>query len=222
MGYIGYSRSERAAEAERQGARPMSRWTAQAVREEIAEQLGIDNSDDIKLLAPFREFLAWDSWHHTGALYSQTDFYKIASIRFGSGLFDMIRIPDAERQRLEQEAEEEKARQARRKEQERIESLKRTEKYICEDTEILETLERSPVICEEKEDCYSCRIGEEPEDLFTRSAFMSSDYSKKMYPDEQAARAQFLKKVESRKNELKESIDRMKKRLMREEKEENN
>ena len=61
MGYIDFSRSERAAEAEDRGLLPASR---------IARRLGVSSRAVAAILRPVE-------WHHTGCHYNETDYYDL-------------------------------------------------------------------------------------------------------------------------------------------------
>lgn len=84
-GYRGHSMSNRAATAYNDGEMPISKWTKKVLLEELAE-VAYDNDiafEDIGLnRLTLKElqtaFLENSSWHHTGALYSTTNFYSIA------------------------------------------------------------------------------------------------------------------------------------------------
>lgn len=88
-GYIGKSMSVRASRAYTSGQMPLSKWTKAAIIEACAEYLETHESkitiDEIKKLSVAtlkQEFLSNSSWHHTGALYNATNFYKINEIAF--------------------------------------------------------------------------------------------------------------------------------------------
>lgn len=72
-GYSGYSMSNRAAEAYRQGEMPLSRWT----KEEILDLCGNKAGMLSKLTASElrRELLVSAGWHHTSSRCNCTDFY---------------------------------------------------------------------------------------------------------------------------------------------------
>jgi hypothetical protein len=83
-GYSGHSMSNRAVEAYESGQRPLSKWKKENILDTIDEQASE--------LAPFMDLigsmsekemkanlLEQSSWHHTGALYSATDFYGVKS-----------------------------------------------------------------------------------------------------------------------------------------------
>lgn len=80
-GYIGYSMSVRAGEAYKSGERPISKWRKSDIVEEIKE-LELDNFSmdllkklNLKTLKNY--VLEISSWHHTGKLFNETDFYSI-------------------------------------------------------------------------------------------------------------------------------------------------
>lgn len=72
-GYDGYSMSNNARSAYSNGEKPLSKWTKQSVVEEIADYLGVD-TEDIKLLKPYKEYAEYSSWHHTSKHYNRTAF----------------------------------------------------------------------------------------------------------------------------------------------------
>lgn len=84
-GYSGRSMSNSAKASEDAGSMPKSRWTKQAILDEI------EFDGQLSFLLPkLREMplqrlkeiaLERDGWHHTGKFYSKTDFYRIASPR---------------------------------------------------------------------------------------------------------------------------------------------
>lgn len=92
-GYIGKSMSVNASLS---SAKPMSRWTRDEVKEVIANELGVEK-EDITLLKPYKQYLEYDSWHHTGALYNKTDFYKV--------VFNMndIKLSDRAKEQVEEQ-----------------------------------------------------------------------------------------------------------------------
>lgn len=84
-GYRGHSMNNRAARAYNDGEMPISKWTKKVLLEELAE-VAHDNDIDFENVNLNRltlkelqtAFLENSSWHHTGALYSATNFYSIA------------------------------------------------------------------------------------------------------------------------------------------------
>ena len=92
VGYCGSSMSERAVEAYENGERPMSKWTKQAIIEEICEYVEEYNADTTrsKKLSWTQEslnkfskkvlvdtFLYNSSWHHISKYANETLFYSI-------------------------------------------------------------------------------------------------------------------------------------------------
>lgn len=81
-GYVGKSMSVNAQAAYQNNEMPMSKWTKKAMLEAIEDvlydqDLIIDGLENMTAAELKRSFLVNSSWHHTGALYNQTDFYKI-------------------------------------------------------------------------------------------------------------------------------------------------
>ena len=76
-GYNGYSMSNNAVDAYKDGEKPLSKWTKKAILKGINEiNPNIDVSKlDLKTLK--QEFLRKSSWHHTSCKYNVTDFYTI-------------------------------------------------------------------------------------------------------------------------------------------------
>lgn len=81
MGYIGFFMSERAAAAYADGEAPLSKWDRARLErcirsypdsEWTREELSCATVADLR-----RFFLIRSGWHHTGKLYSRTDFYAI-------------------------------------------------------------------------------------------------------------------------------------------------
>ena len=103
-GYLGKSMSVNAALS---SSKPMSRWTRDEVRETIADELGVEK-EDITLLKPYKQYLEYDSWHHTGALYNKTDFYKVVFNMNDIKLSDRAKEQVEEQERYENRTEKEK------------------------------------------------------------------------------------------------------------------
>lgn len=78
-GYYGFSMSNNAVTAYEEGAKPLSKWTKQAMLECIEE---CELNCDIKLLKKMplklmkEELLEYDGWHHTSIHYNKTEFYS--------------------------------------------------------------------------------------------------------------------------------------------------
>lgn len=81
MGYIGYSMSERAAEAYDAGEAPLSKWDrARLVREVCGYPDSEWTEDELSsaTVADLRDFFLFSSsWHHTSKFFSRTDFYAV-------------------------------------------------------------------------------------------------------------------------------------------------
>jgi len=83
-GYVGRSMSVRVAEAYDNDEMPRSKWTKQAMLARMAgycEDCGLDcKADVLEGMARdelFHRFFYRSSWHHTGKLFNQTDFYSL-------------------------------------------------------------------------------------------------------------------------------------------------
>lgn len=80
-GYIGKSMSVRAKRAYDSGEKPKSKWTKQEMLEAIYNETDSDYIYSIlkkcssKVL--FENCFTQSSWHHTGALYNETNFYSL-------------------------------------------------------------------------------------------------------------------------------------------------
>lgn len=80
-GYDGYSMSNNAVDAYRNGNMPLSKWSKSGLVDGVKEacrELNIDstyfltwNKDELMTL------LSYSEWHHTGGDFKQTDFYAI-------------------------------------------------------------------------------------------------------------------------------------------------
>ena len=83
-GYIGKSMSVNAAEAYKGGEMPMSKWTKVAIIEDLEYNYRDDLAEKAEALPAWllKEFLEKSSWHHTGAFYSQTNFYSFNAEKF--------------------------------------------------------------------------------------------------------------------------------------------
>ena len=84
----------RAVEAYDYGAMPKSKWTKSAlvsgivseifgnqIEPEICKALNAHSVDFLK-----KNFLEYDSWHHTGKFYNRTDFYRVAALEESEAL----------------------------------------------------------------------------------------------------------------------------------------
>lgn len=123
-GYNGKSMSNRAVRAYEYGEKPLSKWTKAVLLDEIDDILFNNDSgvtvDDFKKLTVKElkdNFLDYASWHHTGALYNTTDFYKLNEDRIlDSTKDDIKKIID---NRKNKKAEEEDLKR-RKEEQDKI------------------------------------------------------------------------------------------------------
>ena len=76
MGYIGYSMSERAAEAYELGQRPLSKWTKAAILDALDERLRpFARKHSVKALR--EAVLNYCGWPHTSCKYNRTEFYEV-------------------------------------------------------------------------------------------------------------------------------------------------
>ena len=84
-GYFGYSMSNNAVEAYREGRMPISMWTKKDIIERIKEKIE-EGKLEIKFSLDFKKvpvkamkkvFLEKTEWHHTSCHYNCTDFYDI-------------------------------------------------------------------------------------------------------------------------------------------------
>ena len=99
-GYDGKRMSNRAVEAYENGEMPLSKWNKATLIEAIEENAIENNveisSDDLRKLTAKElqeNFLDNTSWHHTGALYNKTNFYKLnedAVLQFNEDTLDEI------------------------------------------------------------------------------------------------------------------------------------
>lgn len=96
-GYDGKSMSVNARDAYENGEMPISKWTKKLIIEAI-EEYAFEN--DIELADLYKlnisesshYFLEYSSWHHTGALYKPTAFYKLNSEAVKS--FDKYKVEE--------------------------------------------------------------------------------------------------------------------------------
>lgn len=111
-GYIGKSMSVRAARAYESGEKPLSKWTKkeiiQIVEDMEFENFSMDNFKKLHLATLKAFILKISSWHHTGALFSETDFYEI-DVDYLEKLTDEIILELLEVQRKPELSEDEKA-----------------------------------------------------------------------------------------------------------------
>lgn len=75
-GYNGYSMSNNAVEAYREGEKPLPKWTKVDILDELSEEQRLAA---VRIsLSTLRElFLEYRGWHHTSSRYNRTDFYAI-------------------------------------------------------------------------------------------------------------------------------------------------
>ncbi|MDD3940826.1 MAG: hypothetical protein PHQ01_04625 [Candidatus Pacebacteria bacterium] len=84
-GYSGYSMSNRAVKAYESGEMPLSNWSKEDILDNVESYIKQNNIQDIDLdkikkmsLQDLKKlFLRKSSWHHTGKMYNQTDFYAL-------------------------------------------------------------------------------------------------------------------------------------------------
>lgn len=80
-GYVGYSMSERAAEAYADGDAPLSKWNRARLVNGICGYPGSEwTPEELECAAvsDLRKFFLYRaSWHHTSKFYSRTDFYSL-------------------------------------------------------------------------------------------------------------------------------------------------
>lgn len=111
-GYIGKSMSVNAAEAYKGGEMPLSKWTKDAIIEDLEYNYRDDLAGKAKALPAWllKEFLEKSSWHHTGAFYSQTNFYSFNAEKLEALAGEEIEEMKAERKaKLEHTKESRKA-----------------------------------------------------------------------------------------------------------------
>ncbi len=73
-GYIGSSMSVRAKDCYDSGIMPLSKWRKNTFIEQVEDELGLRIR---KISGSYKDFLIYDSWHHTSKFYNSTAFYKI-------------------------------------------------------------------------------------------------------------------------------------------------
>ena len=81
---------------------PISKWTKKALLDEIDEVIDVDSViDGLEKMTKselMERFLVRSSWHHTGAFYQATDFYKIDRDKVEAASREMTEEEQAERQ----------------------------------------------------------------------------------------------------------------------------
>lgn len=78
-GYSGYSMSNNAVEAYKNGEKPMSKWTKAAILER-AEEISPEKAKLLRIIpvgALRSHLLIYTAWHHTSSQYNKTDFYAV-------------------------------------------------------------------------------------------------------------------------------------------------
>lgn len=81
-GYCGYSKSNNAVAAEREGKFPKSKWTKSMILAKLSQQM---ETDSIKYISLSKKPLAYlkylclesNEWHHTSSWYLTTDYYEV-------------------------------------------------------------------------------------------------------------------------------------------------
>lgn len=82
-GYRNYSMSNNAVAAYEDGEKPLSKWTKQAIIDEIQDNYNdYELTFDMELFAKLKKsdmelYLNYSSKHHTSSYYNYTDFYSI-------------------------------------------------------------------------------------------------------------------------------------------------
>lgn len=77
-GYHGYSMSNNAVEAYKQGEKPLSKWTKKIILEEVSK-LGYSFPllKSVSLDTLKRKLLCYSSYHHTSKYFNTTNFYEL-------------------------------------------------------------------------------------------------------------------------------------------------
>ena len=122
-GYRGHSMSNRAVKAYDRGEMPISKWTKKVLLEEL-EEVAYDNDikledvglNRLKLKELQAAFLENSSRHHTGALYSATNFYSIAEDAASRMNKEYVERIISARPKKSAKTEEEKAAEDKKKE----------------------------------------------------------------------------------------------------------
>ena len=79
-GYKGYSMSNNAVAAYKNGEKPWTKWTKNDILNEISNlklKASINDFKNMPLKLLREECLYYSSWHHTSSYYQKTDFYSI-------------------------------------------------------------------------------------------------------------------------------------------------
>lgn len=78
-GYYGFSMSNNAVEAYKNGEMPLSKWTKKAILEEAEKytlQCSLEKLKQLPLALLRDKLLYESSWHHTSKFYNETNFYS--------------------------------------------------------------------------------------------------------------------------------------------------
>jgi hypothetical protein len=98
-GYVGYSRSKRAAEAESEGKLPLTH----AVKS-LSEEAGITRKEAREIL----ETLGPCEWHHTSCKFNRTNFYDVDhAVKVACGTKLLARLPAGTADRMDESRREE-------------------------------------------------------------------------------------------------------------------
>ena len=84
-GYFGYSMSNNAVSAYRNGKKPLSKWTKKAILEALEEECehgnvpneALDLAKGMTVKELKEKVLECTEWHHTSKFYNRTDFYSV-------------------------------------------------------------------------------------------------------------------------------------------------
>lgn len=82
-GYDGYSMSNRAVEAYKNGEMPLSKWTKKAILAAIEQEYpNLYSQFDFKKLSTesLKSLLTKTSWHHTSKFFNKTDFFSLSDL----------------------------------------------------------------------------------------------------------------------------------------------
>lgn len=91
-GYSGWSMSNNAVQAYKDGEKPLSKWTKKELAFELADALGVEADEVAKALKPYTvkevkdKCLVYSGWHHTSSHYNRTAFYALEDF---DGLADL-------------------------------------------------------------------------------------------------------------------------------------
>lgn len=106
-GYVGYSKSVRAVDAEGRGLRSKSQMDS-SFADEVNELLPENEKVTLKQIKSALSSIRADEWHHTSMYGNKTDYYSAETIA------DYFR-PESEEERLERENKEREEREEREK-----------------------------------------------------------------------------------------------------------